>query len=67
MIDGHEGMKACPLAVAIEELSALHAAQREALRNVYFEGPLASFIKVTSKSAASDDPSLKLRGPQLIG
>ena len=52
---------------AAAKLSALHAAQREALRNVYFEGPLASLIKVTSKSAASGNPSLKLRGPQLIG
>jgi integrase len=52
---------------AAAKLSALHAAQREALRKVYFEGPLKSFDQVLTKSAGSDDSSLKLRGPQLIG
>ena len=52
---------------AAAKLSALHAAQRQTLKNVYFEGPLASLVKVTSKSAASGETTPKLRGPQLIG
>ena len=52
---------------AAAKLSALHTAQREALRKVYFEGPLASFDQVVAKSAGSGDPALKLRGPQLVG
>jgi integrase len=58
-----EGM----LREAAAKLAALHDAQREALRRVYFEGPLASFDKVLTKSEGTEGASLKLRGPQVIG
>jgi len=52
---------------AAAKLAALHDAQREALRRVYFEGPLASSDKVLTKSEAAGGSALKLRAPQLIG
>src|SRR3989442_1306797 len=52
---------------AAAKLSALHAAQRKALRKVYFEGPLTSFDQVCGQVGGLGDSSLKLRGPQLIG
>jgi len=56
-----EGM----LREAAAKLSALHDTQREALRRVYFEGPIAHFVKVSSKSAASEEIALKARTPQV--
>jgi hypothetical protein len=39
----------------------------EALRKVYFAGPLASYDKELTKSEALADGRPKLRAPQLIG
>jgi hypothetical protein len=52
---------------AAAKLAALHDAQRQALRKVYFEGPLGRSSRVPAKSAAADATSLNLRGPQLLG
>jgi hypothetical protein len=52
---------------AAAKLAALHDAQREALRKVYFEGPLKSLDKVQTRSEAVGGSSLKLRAPQLVG
>ena len=52
---------------AAAKLAALHDAQREALRKVYFAGPLASYDKELTKSARAEGGRPTLRAPQLIG
>ena len=52
---------------AAAKLAALHDAQREAFRRVYFAGRLASSDKVLTKSEGAETAALKLRAPQLVG